>query len=256
MVFAGQSAAPFHLLSKVGTSDSANGSSPTDLFGDAIQAIKTEYVRLGHTRDWRFLASPRKTLALGTKAAFFTLNPGEGWIDPDHGRESSEGGSAFLRERWKGYPAGEAPLQIQFKGLFAWLGLVPDETLTAYFIPFRSLDYKTLPLRSESIAFSVGLWRKILPVVRPPLVVCLGNAVAHGLHEIWGPALTETPYETGWGDVHAYVSVYNDHRLLQLPHLSRFPIFGRPQSVKPLARIRESLGNPPTEPSRSPPDLA
>jgi hypothetical protein len=226
-----------------------------DLFSEAIAAIKSAYVRLGHTRDWRFLASPRKTLALGTKAAFFTLNPGEGWIDPDHGRESSEGGSAFLRERWKGYPAGEAPLQIQFRCLFAWLGLKPDETLTAYFIPFRSPDYKTLPLRSESMAFSVELWRKILPVVRPPLVVCLGDAVAQGLHEIWGPALTETPYETGWGDVHAYVSVYDDRRLLQLPHLSRFPIFGRPQSVQPLARIREALGYLPTRAGHRPADL-
>jgi hypothetical protein len=226
-----------------------------DLFSEAVRAIQAEYIRLGHTRDWRFLASPRKTLAPGTRAAFFTLNPGEGWIDPDHGRESSEGGSAFLRERWKGHPAGEAPLQIQFKRLFAWLGLIPEETLTAYFIPFRSRDYKTLPSRSESMAFSVGLWRKILPVVRPLLVVCLGDTVAHGLHDIWGPALTERQYETGWGDVHAYVSVYTDWRLLQLPHLSRFPIFGRPQSVEPLARIREALGYPPTEAGHRPADL-
>src|ERR1700694_147622 len=128
--------------------DSASdGASKMDMYSEAIRAIETEYVRLGHTRDWRFLATPRQTLAAGSPVAFFTLNPGEGWIDPDHGRGSSEGGSAYVRERWHGFPAGESPLQFQVRAMFEWLGLVPDQPLTAYFIPFRSRDYETLPSR-------------------------------------------------------------------------------------------------------------
>jgi hypothetical protein len=227
-----------------------------DLYAEAIRAIETEYVRLGHTRDWRFLATPRQTLAPGSRAAFFTLNPGEGWIDPDHGRGSCEGGSAYVRECWNGHAAGESPLQYQVRAMFAWLGLIPDETLTAYFIPFRSRDYEALRSPGESYAFAVGLWRKILTDVRPTLVVCLGGDVARGLREIWGPPLSQTHHEVGWGAVTAAVSVYADHQLLQLPHLSRFSIFGRPQSVKPLSRIREALGYPPALAGHGPPDLA
>ena len=227
-----------------------------DMYSEAIRAIETEYVRLGHTRDWRFLATPRQTLAAGSPVAFFTLNPGEGWIDPDHGRGSSEGGSAYVRERWHGFPAGESPLQFQVRAMFEWLGLVPDQPLTAYFIPFRSRDYETLPSRSESFAFAVRLWGKILTDVRPTLVVCLGVDVARGLREIWGPPLSATRYQVGWGVVTASVSVYSDHRLLQLPHLRRFGIFGRPQSTNALSRIREALGYPPAPAGLRPADLA
>jgi hypothetical protein len=72
---------------------------------------------------------------------------------------------------------------------------MPDATLTAYFIPFVRETTKTLPSRSDSMAFSVGQWRKILSLIRPPLGRLSRDTVAQGLHEIWGPALTEAPCE-------------------------------------------------------------
>ena len=47
--------------------------------------------------------------------------------------------------------------------MFAWLGIIPDETLTAYFIPYRSRDYETLRSPGGPYAFAVGLWRRYLP---------------------------------------------------------------------------------------------
>ncbi len=73
-----------------------------------VESISAAYKRLG----WRFLAGPGRTFTSRTAFALITLNPGGAREDPDHLRTSSENGSAYWIESWKGYPPGTAPLQL------------------------------------------------------------------------------------------------------------------------------------------------
>jgi hypothetical protein len=126
--------------------------------------------------------------------------------------------------------------------MFGWLGLDVDETLSAYFIPFRSPRYELLPRRREAWNFAVDLWRRIFAEVRPPLVVCIGGAVERGLRQVWGhPTQPVQRFPIGWGDYTAGLTSYSGHLLLRLPHLSTFTIFGRPASVEPLAELRKAI---------------
>jgi hypothetical protein len=211
------------------------------LYTECIDTIAAEYTRLGHTLGWRFLTSPRKTLLPHAPVTLLSLNPGGGRPDPSHGAGSCEAGSAYLHESW-GRPAGQAPLQIQVRALFDWLGSDPDDSLSAHFIPFRSPSYEALPARQASWTFAVRLWRHILSQVHPTLVVCLGSEVERGLRDVWGAPDRESEHvSVGWGAYTASLATYGDIVLLRLPHLSRFAVFGREASKAPLATLRQKL---------------
>jgi hypothetical protein len=213
----------------------------TDLFLDCVAEIEAEYARLGHLRGWRFLASPRNTLASTARVALLTLNPGGERIDRSNGIESCEAGSAYVRERWGNQQPGASPLQKQVRAMFAWLNVDPDVTLTAYFIPFRSPEYAELVAQQESLEFGCKLWRRILSEVQPTLVICLGKDVEKGLYSLWGRPLAMTEHPVGWEPQRAVLSRYPGKLLLRLPHLSRFRIFGRAASAEPLRVIRKEL---------------
>jgi len=84
-----------------------------DLFTDAVTRIEAAYSRLGHRHGWRFLATPRSTLNADATLAVVRLNPGGELVDPSHGVESCESGSAYVHEEWKPSSPGDSPLQLQ-----------------------------------------------------------------------------------------------------------------------------------------------
>lgn len=210
-------------------------------FDTSVIEIQDAYARLGHRLGWRFLATPRGTLCSDAKLAFVTLNPGGDGIDPAHGVESCEAGSAYVHESWGGCPAGVSPLQRQVRAMFRWLGADPDRVLSGYFIPFRSPSLAALSTPIESFAFGVTLWRRLFASMNPSLVVCIGKDVERGLLAIWGRPVSTNLYPVGWSPQSAALGRYEKRTLLRLPHLSRFRIFGRPQSAEPLEAIRIEL---------------
>ena len=211
-------------------------------FDIAVAEIRDAYERLGHSLGWRFLATPRSTLSPDAKLAFVTLNPGGNGVDPSHGVESCEAGSAYVHESWGGgYPPGESALQRQVRVMFQWLGVEPDRVLSGYFIPFRSPSLAALAAPDESFAFGVAMWKRLLATMRPLLVVCIGKDVERGLQAIWGRPVSKTLHAVGWSRQSAGLSRYPTHTLLRLPHLSRFRIFGRAASAEPLEAILVEL---------------
>ena len=80
--------------------------------------IAAAYEASDNRLGWRFLTCPRRNLSAQTRVAMITLNPGGTEDPPDHPRESSEVGSAYLHERWPGHEPGAAPLQRQVQALF------------------------------------------------------------------------------------------------------------------------------------------
>jgi hypothetical protein len=217
-------------------------------FVESCAEIERAYVRLGHRMGWRFLGSPQATLNPETAIALITLNPDGSAERPDHARESSEAGSAYVVESWRhGNAPGEAPLQREVRRLFAMLAAAlgePDgdqllhRSLAAYFVPFRSPTVDALARRRESFAFASQLWARLFQHLDPKLVITIDRGTARCLARILTEKFAVVPSRQaipiGWGSYTAEVLAFESgdslRTLLRLPHLSRFRVFSRPQS--------------------------
>jgi hypothetical protein len=223
-----------------------------NMFPERWAEIQDAYVRLGHKLGWQFLTSPQATLSRDCQIALITMNPGGSHERRDHGRESSEVGSAYVVEAWKrGYAPGEAPLQVQVRRMFSLLATAQggrttgDELLNAslagYFVPFRSPQFKALAHPRESLAFAMKLWTQIFSYCDPKLIITIDQHTTRGLIQILNAKYGGTPapqqFEIGWGAYTADLFTYGSVAMLRLPHLSRFGIFGREASQPHVERI-------------------
>jgi hypothetical protein len=228
----------------------------SDVLAEFKESIESAYDRLGHQLGWRFLYTPARTLAPDTRLAFVALNPGD---DKYHEPILSvEEGNAYRVERWWGVRQ-EGGLQAQIRHLYVelakrsdgatWEELM-DQTLALNFCPFRSPGWPPLVRPKESIEFSRRMWARVLGIVEPSVIVCLGNDPMRYLDPVvrargarpTGPA-EKRP--VGWGDVKYAVARYTSPRrevtMVGLPHLSRFRIFGRPESQLATTQIVNSI---------------
>ena len=191
-------------------------------------AIEAECQRLGHTLGWRFLTCPEGNIGTAS-VALVTTNPGGASFEAP--RWSVEEGSAYEIERWKGCAPGQESLQRQVTPMFQVIGVKPAEVLSGYLVPFRSQDWNKLPQKSDSIRFGVGLWRKIFEQISVQTVIAFGKNHC-GIHviDILG-AKHHASYPAAWDKLTIDQYLFgSNQRLVVLPHLSRFKLFGRPQS--------------------------
>ena len=140
-------------------------------FDELVSRIEAAYAALGHTRGWRFLCGPRNTLGTSPGIALITANPGGTHHTDGHGIESCESGSAYLTEAW-GTAPGNHNLQRQIRLLFDLIATkmghgvrgedLLNQSLSAYYIPFRSPRLSELQNAAASIAFAEELWTTIL----------------------------------------------------------------------------------------------
>jgi hypothetical protein len=218
--------------------------------------IQEAYDRLDHRLGWRFLATPADTLAPETELAFVGLNPAGSTYEPP--LFSTEQGNAYRVERW-GADGRPTALQVQVCRMYGEIAKgapgspspshLMDATLAAHFCPFRSPGWASLHSRQESIEFSAALWRDILDVANPRVLICLGDAGIHlaRVLEDKGAHLRIEPEViwTGWGAITCALAHYASPRgstlLVRLPHLSRFKIFGRPQSRHAVRQVVEAV---------------
>ena len=220
-----------------------------------VETISAAYTRLGHRLGWRFLAGPRRTFTSRAPFALITLNPGGSHEDPDHPRTSSENGSAYWIESWKGYPPGTAPLQFQFQELFARIvtivdasesprAFVENRVLVAHFVPFRSPSLDTLHRRSESIAFARQFWAELLAECLPRTILTIDRVTFKNLHGIISNRLAAVVahrrFPTGWGRYTAEAFRFQMSErgetvtLARLPHLSRFRLMSNEACRQPV----------------------
>lgn len=186
---------------------------------------------------WRLLYSPERVLK-GAKVAFIGFNPGGSYINPTHGEFSCESGSAYRKEveLW-GTNSG---LQEQAMALFGRLGVVPEDVLAGNLVPFRSPDEKSLKNREEAIALGRSVWRRILEVAKPSLVVSFGDAANTEVSKVLAvKAVKKLP--VGWGNYTASRGQFANGAWVGLPHLSRFRIMKRPESKKQMDALFHGL---------------
>ena len=228
---------------------------PEQLFEQCCSKIDSAYVQLGHTLGWRFLTGPQSAFVAHPKVALVTLQPSGSHDYPEHPRRSSEGGSAYIIESWDGLPAGADPLQRQIRMLFVALAsrvgarsgdALLTESLTAHFVPFRSPTFAALPNKSASLAFSESLWATIFEFIHPKVVVVLDEKAFKTISRLLEKTLVQSPsidaMPIGWGSYVARVRDFsNGPTLCWFPHLSRFQIFGRAASRRPVGEILDVL---------------
>ena len=228
-----------------------------DLFEDTVKRIERFYKDRGYRLGRRFLTCSRKVLDGDTpQIALITLNPGGEKQRPDHPRDSCEEGCAYLVESWKnGKPPGEAPLQIQVRRMFAELAEkleypgtpeeLLEESLSGYFIPFRSPDVKSLGHKREALDFGESIWSSILEFVRPGLIICIDKDTYKRLKRLIPrvcglSGANHIQIKTGWGKYKADIVEFGESpktKLLRLPHLSTFKLFSRAECAEPVGRI-------------------
>ncbi len=186
----------------------------------------------GKLLGWRLLTSPIESIGQ-CRVAFIGLNPGGSAIDSAHSCLAPPDRSAYVAESWAGFAPGESPLQRQVRALFAAIDVMPEHALSGNLVPFRSPNWRSLPNSDRALAFGTKLWRKILMLSEPDLVVTMGRIPFAAFNEILelGPI---SRIQCGWGNIALHASGKGSKRLVGLPHLSRFPIVDRPHSQSAL----------------------
>jgi len=217
-------------------------------FDQAINQIKTQYERLGHQLGYRFLLSSKDTF--NSDVIFLNLNPGGDRIYPGQPTASCENGPAYLTESWgNNLKPGHSPLQVQVQHMLGEISVkMPEkrnllyDSMIAYFIPFRSPDYKSLHEKKESLEFAKSLWTQILSDRKTRLIICLGNNVRDFLLSVYTKNYKYFPSPVGWGNLKAEIFIPDSGpRILKLPHLSRFRIFNRPESKQYIDKLISTL---------------
>ncbi|WP_301964315.1 hypothetical protein [uncultured Desulfovibrio sp.] len=217
------------------------------LFKECCNLIDAEYKRLGHTLGYRFFLCPRCLLNLKTKILYLGLNPGGKEDLPEHPRTSCENGTAFFTESWKNNAPGTENLQVQTQLLFEKLrnhlgihGMTTREfadshILSAYFVPFRSNSWESLPKKTESIKSASKLWEKIFSYWMPTYIMTLGRDNYIQIEKFllknnFTASLIEN-IPAGWGSYsHQVRTFYRKEQTIYLGtllHLSHYSIMGK-----------------------------
>jgi len=229
-----------------------------NLFNKTISLIKAEYKTNPNNLGWRFLVTSEKTMEQNNGILFLTLNPGGDVERKDHSSASCEKGAAYFTENWSGALPGESVLQKQVQYLFKEIAdrikendfrKVLENSLCAYFIPFRSRNIKSLKGKKETEEFAKRIWKEILKELQFKVIMCIDRDtykyVETIIEDMGYKHIKGKELETGWGHYKAAVSKYRTPggivTLARFPHLSRFTIFGRPASEKHIATIIKEI---------------
>jgi hypothetical protein len=209
----------------------------------SCHSIETECGRLGHKFGWRFLTCPKGNIE-SASIALVTINPGGDKQLPP--MWSVENGSAYVVETWKDRAAdGTERLQIQVQRMLQTIPVAPENVLSGYLVPFRSKDWKSLENKQASLEFGLELWSEVFrQAEKIETVIAFGKQMAPHMSKLLD-ANTEpkAKFCAGWGE--QKIDLYEcagQRRLIVVPHLSRYAIFGRPGNVAEKAFL-EALKN-------------
>lgn len=202
------------------------------IFGAGLKArIEKKYNELGYALGWRFLYSPENVLE-GARIAFIGVNPGGDHVSPDHAEFAMTEGSAYAVERWNA-PPGESKLQRQVLALFKMIGERPEKVLAGNLVPFRSPSWDALARQEEALEFGRSIWGEILERAEPRLVVGMGKEATSALKDLLGVRRSQNVL-VGWGRCKAEHGVFAGGTFVGIPHLSRFGIVTRAESMEAL----------------------
>ncbi|HQO03493.1 MAG TPA: hypothetical protein PLI62_14620 [Spirochaetota bacterium] len=221
---------------------------------EIVYKIESLYNTRNFSHSWRLLNTKKEIVQKNNGIFIITLNPGTG-----KGRYkmhdytlANEHGNSLLHEKWASPLQNQ--LKLMLKQIHGELKLVIniddfiESILQGYFIPFRSESVDQLKVDEEILSLSNEIWRYILEINKDTvqLINCIGkidvyNNIKSVLNDIGMNFIKEEKYKTGWGNYTVDISEYNNNgriiKVIGYLHLSKFKIFGRPESAVYLKRI-------------------
>lgn len=218
------------------------------------ERTETAYARLGHSLGFNpLILSSIRAFEARPRILLMGLNPAGSRDYPEHrGRFRYEERDAYLGTSWGDHAVGQAPLQRQValllrqvqrrvgdQGALELFAL--NRIVSASLVPFRSRGEADLHDYKASIQFGVSIWSEILASWRPQYAVCFGTTPFNELSSLLGTWSEARDYDPKWqGSLR--VRVFRDGtRLLGVPHMSRFPIFGRAASATAIQQAFDDL---------------
>ncbi len=201
---------------------------------DWHQRLVAVEAELGLRDGFRFVYGPWATLQTG-RIAFLSLNPGRASSNSVMQEVSDERGNSYAVERYTTL----SPITDQALRAFSVLGAQPHEVLAGVVCPFRTPSWNDLTKEKRDQALALGreFWSQ--PLQRPgiELIVCCSTEASKAA-VTWLAARHEASASAGWGDIaiHRY-RTGTGVPILALPHLSRFRLFGRPQSEEAIRKL-------------------
>jgi len=116
-----------------------------------------------------------------------------------------------------------------------------NRVVSASFVPFRSPSESTLHNRTASLEFGRRHWRGVLEVWEPQYAVCFGSTPFQELCALLGRVVEARDYDPRWQGMLRLCVFENGARVLGVPHMSRFPIFGRRESTPAIEAAFDDL---------------
>jgi len=202
--------------------------------------IAKAYDGLPVKQGYKLVYSPWSTIKT-SKAAFVSLNPGGRM--PDHAELcelSEERGNAYEVERH----ITKSPITHQFLEFCKLIGVEPIDVLTGVICPFRTDRWADAPIEVRAVGLKLGeeFWREALAVNQPGLIVSVAPQATKILSRILAVELVDR-CASGWGKT--TISIFQNatgQRLVQLPHLSTFKLFSRPE-CRPALEMALKVGD-------------
>ena len=224
------------------------------LYETWYERIEKSYARLGHSLGFNPpIVSSVRAFEAKPRLLLMGLNPAGSRDYPEHrGRFRYEERDGYLGTSWNDYAPGQAPLQKQVAQLLRHLqrrvgdngpleSFARNRVVSASFIPFRSPQEASLHNRTASMEFGRSLWGDVLSVWRPQYAVCFGGTPFPELSSLLGSSVEARDYDPQWQGA-LRLRVFEDGtRLLGVPHMSRFPIFGRAESAAAITAAFDDL---------------
>lgn len=103
-------------------------------------------------------------------------------------------------------------------------------------VPFRSPDWDDMHDKQAALAFGSRVWRDILARVKPEVVIAIGNDARGAVRALLNINKVEH-VPLSWGSVAGERGRFSGGVFVGLPHLSRYAVFGRPESERALTRL-------------------
>tara|TARA_R110000751_G_scaffold220432_2_gene323093 strand:+ start:8093 stop:8764 length:672 start_codon:yes stop_codon:yes gene_type:complete len=217
-------------------------------YAEALQKrIEDAYVKSGNSLGWRLLASPAHVVN-HAGIALLGLHPGGRVRPADHAEFAMASGSAYEVEQWANHPAGQNPLQVQVRTLFELLDVRPEDVLAGNLVPFRSPNIASLQNSKAAFQFGEQIWDEILNRARPNLVIGMGRQTREILIRLLG-VKEAVSVPLGWGNITGTRGIFAGGVFVGLPHLSRFRIMGRSESIPGIKALFEGHMNSSARPA-------
>lgn len=204
--------------------------------------IEKEYIRGGYNLGWSYIYSGQASRR-DPEIVTIGLNPGGGrkggnWSDDAHliYSDSSSVKNAYFDQPWA--ENGDfTPLQLQIQEMHKrhFPYVPPEKILSFQLIPFRSPSWAEMPVGEHRFATQFGLslldWT-LANLSSEATVIAFGLQAFEKQIAVWSEGRNPRKMRVGWGKVSARVwETPRASKLIFLPHLSRYRIFGRDEFV-------------------------